>query len=76
MGWKWFPKLRKRSIANSIATALGLATLILLVGPVSGAHLGPAVSLTDWVLARRHSRGAGLGGRELAAFQLWALRNR
>jgi glycerol uptake facilitator-like aquaporin len=57
-------------LANSTATALGLAVLILLVGPVSGAHLNPAVSLVDWALARRHSREVGLGGRELAAYIL------
>ncbi len=55
-------------LANSIATALGLAVLILMVGPVSGAHLNPAVSLTDWALGHRHGRGMALGGRELAAY--------
>jgi glycerol uptake facilitator-like aquaporin len=55
-------------LANSIATALGLAVLILLVGPVSGAHLNPAVSLTDWALGHRHGQGVALGGRDLAAY--------
>ena len=32
---------------NSTATVLGLATLIVLVGPVSGAHLNPVVSAAD-----------------------------
>jgi arsenate reductase len=32
---------------NAIATALGLATIILMFGPVSGAHLNPVVSLAD-----------------------------
>lgn len=31
-------------LENSLVTALGLAVLILLIGPVSGAHLHPAVS--------------------------------
>jgi glycerol uptake facilitator-like aquaporin len=44
-------------LENSTATALGLAVLILLFGPVSGAHFNPIVSLADWLLGRR----AGVG---------------
>lgn len=44
-------------LENSIATALGLAVLILLFGPVSGAHFNPAVSLADWLLGRRSDTG-------------------
>lgn len=44
-------------LENSIATALGLAVLILLFGPVSGAHFNPVVSLSDWLLGRRTSSG-------------------
>ena len=40
-------------LENSTATALGLAVLILLFGPISGAHFNPVVSLTDWLLGRR-----------------------
>ena len=40
-------------LENSTATALGLAVLILLFGPVSGAHFNPVVSLADWSLGRR-----------------------
>jgi len=40
-------------LENSIATTFGLAALILLFGPVSGAHLNPVVSGADWVLGRR-----------------------
>jgi glycerol uptake facilitator-like aquaporin len=36
-------------LANSIATGAGLYVLILILGPVSGAHLNPIVSvLTAW----------------------------
>ena len=31
-------------LENAIATALGLAALILMLGPVSGAHFNPVVS--------------------------------
>lgn len=34
-------------LANSLATALGLAVLIAALGPVSGAHLNPVVSVVD-----------------------------
>jgi arsenate reductase len=43
-------------LANAAATAAGLYALILVFGPVSGAHLNPVVSLVDvWSggLARR-----------------------
>jgi glycerol uptake facilitator-like aquaporin len=39
-------------LENSIATAFGLAVLILLFGPVSGAHFNPVVSAADWLLGR------------------------
>ena len=32
---------------NAVATAMGLATIILMFGPVSGAHFNPVVSLAD-----------------------------
>ncbi|MGQ4614416.1 aquaporin [Nocardia sp. R7R-8] len=53
-------------LENSTATVLGLAVLILLFGPVSGAHFNPVVSVVDWLLGRRH--GAGLRGRDLPAY--------
>lgn len=51
---------------NSTATVFGLATLILLMGPVSGAHFNPVVSAADWWLGRR--AGTGLSGRDAAAY--------
>src|ERR671913_2564336 len=55
-------------LESSLATAFGLAVLILVFGPVSGAHFNPVVSVADWLLGRR--RGTGLAGREVAAYGL------
>lgn len=52
-------------LQNAAATAAGLAVLILVLGPVSGAHFNPVVSLVDWWHGRR---GAGLSTRELVAY--------
>jgi len=46
---------------NSIATGAALAAIILAVGPMSGAHLNPAVSLADRLLG-------GLTWRETVAY--------
>ena len=53
-------------LENSTATFLGLTVLILLFGPVSGAHFNPVVSAADWFLGRR-SR-TGLSGTHVAAY--------
>ena len=53
-------------LENSTATALGLAVLILMLGPVSGAHLNPVVSGVDWLLGR--ATGTGVSGRDAAAY--------
>jgi glycerol uptake facilitator-like aquaporin len=53
-------------LQNSTATVLGLTVLILIFGPVSGAHFNPAVSLVDWVLGRRS--GTGLTLPELGTY--------
>src|ERR1700738_408829 len=34
-------------LENAAATAAGVYTIILMVGPVAGAHLNPVVSLVD-----------------------------
>jgi glycerol uptake facilitator-like aquaporin len=48
-------------LENSTATAFGLAVLILLFGPVSGAHFNPVVSAADWLLGRRAGTGISVG---------------
>jgi glycerol uptake facilitator-like aquaporin len=53
-------------LENSTATAFGLAVLILMFGPVSGAHFNPVVSMADWILGRRS--GKGLSTADLAAY--------
>jgi glycerol uptake facilitator-like aquaporin len=40
-------------LENSIATMLALAVLILILGPISGAHFNPVVTLVDVWLHRR-----------------------
>jgi glycerol uptake facilitator-like aquaporin len=55
-------------LENSTATALGLTVLILLFGPVSGAHFNPVVSLVDSWLGRR-SR-TGISGPNLLAYSM------
>ncbi|MET3982365.1 aquaporin [Streptomyces sp. PvR034] len=53
-------------VANSLASAIGLGLIITLLGPLSGAHLNPVVSLTSW-WARRGG-GEGLDGREALVY--------
>ncbi|MFH0178064.1 aquaporin [Streptomyces cacaoi] len=53
-------------LANSLATVFGLAVLITLFGPVSGAHFNPAVTLAAYVTGRRRHTGPSL--REVAAY--------
>ena len=53
-------------LENSTATVLGLGVLILMFGPVSGAHFNPVVSVADWALGRW--TGTGSAGREVWAY--------
>jgi glycerol uptake facilitator-like aquaporin len=53
-------------LENSTATVFGLAVLILMFGPISGAHFNPLVSAADWLLGRR--AGTGISGATLGAY--------
>lgn len=47
-------------LANSIATGAGLFVLIQSLGPISGAHLNPAVSLIEFLWRRISKKELGL----------------
>ncbi|BBZ06618.1 MIP family protein [Mycolicibacterium doricum] len=53
-------------LENSTATVFGLAVLILMFGPVSGAHFNPVVTAADWLLGRR--AGTGITGSDALAY--------
>lgn len=53
-------------LQNSTTTALILAVLVVVLGPVSGGHLNPAVSTAAWVLGRRS--GSGIAARKLGTY--------
>lgn len=53
-------------VANTLASAIGLGLIITLFGPLSGAHLNPVVTLTDWW--GRRSGGEGVDGREALVY--------
>ncbi|WP_306231652.1 aquaporin [Agrococcus beijingensis] len=53
-------------LQNSTATAFGLAVLIVVLGPTSGAHFNPVVSIVDAVLGR--SDRSGLSATELGGY--------
>ncbi|MFB7112020.1 aquaporin [Streptomyces sp. NPDC056190] len=60
------PDVGVQLLANSLATVFGLAVLIALLGPVSGAHFNPAVTIAAWFTGRR--RPGGLALRDVAAY--------
>jgi glycerol uptake facilitator-like aquaporin len=53
-------------LENSLTTVFGLGVLIVVLGPVSGAHFNPLVSAADWLLGRRNR--TGITGRDVAAY--------
>ena len=53
-------------LEDSTATVFRLAVLILLFGPVSGAHFNPLVSAADWLLGRR--AGTGISASHVASY--------
>jgi arsenate reductase len=60
------PDVGLELLENALATTVGLAVLILIFGPISGAHFNPVVSFADWVLGRR--TGNGVAGSELGGY--------
>ncbi|MFE6712539.1 aquaporin [Streptomyces sp. NPDC057695] len=46
-----------RLLANAAASAIGLGLLIALIGPLSGAHFNPVVTLSEWWSRRREGKG-------------------
>jgi glycerol uptake facilitator-like aquaporin len=60
------PDVGVQLLANSLATVFGLGVLILMFGPVSGAHFNPAVTLAAWFTGRRAP--GGLTVRDVAAY--------
>ncbi|MCC9309787.1 aquaporin family protein [Kitasatospora sp. RB6PN24] len=61
------PDVGVQLLADSLATVFGLAVLIVLLGPVCGAHFNPAVTLAAWWDGRR-GQGERLELREVAAY--------
>ncbi|MEV6833394.1 aquaporin [Streptomyces sp. NPDC051133] len=53
-------------LAGSLAAVFGLGVLLTLLGPVSGGHLNPAVTLCAWYVGRR--RGTGPTLRDVVAY--------
>ena len=50
-----------RLLINSLATAMGLAVLILIFMPAGGAQFNPVVTSADWFLGRRTEHRYGIG---------------
>jgi glycerol uptake facilitator-like aquaporin len=50
-----------RLLINSLVTAMGLAVLILVFTPASGAQFNPIVTAADWLLGRRTEHRYGIG---------------
>ncbi|CAN5376871.1 hypothetical protein BH23ACT9_BH23ACT9_24780 [soil metagenome] len=43
-------------LESALATGFGLTAIILMLGPVSGVHLNPVVSIADWLLGGMDTR--------------------
>jgi glycerol uptake facilitator-like aquaporin len=50
-----------RLLVNSLATAMGLAVLIVMFIQAGGAHFNPVVTAADWLLGRHTPRRYSLG---------------
>jgi glycerol uptake facilitator-like aquaporin len=50
-----------RLLINSLATAMGLAVLILVFLPAGGAQFNPVVTVADWLLGRHYGLGQAAG---------------
>jgi glycerol uptake facilitator-like aquaporin len=64
------PDVGVQLLINALATVAALGVLIAVLGPVSGAHLNPAVTLVTLV---RRELGVAEGGRYVAAQLLGAV---
>ncbi|WP_331738133.1 aquaporin [Streptomyces sp. NBC_01276] len=60
------PDVGLQLLANSLATVFGLGVLVAFLGPVSGAHFNPVVTLAAWFTGLRGRDGLTL--REVAAY--------
>lgn len=60
MGQNLFPgQVGLALLVNSIATGLGLFVLIQSIGPISGSHLNPVVSLVEFLWGRLNKNELG-----------------
>ena len=62
-------------LENSLATTAGLAVIIAVLAPVSGAHLNPVVSAADWALGRRSGAGCRGGTSRCTRRRSWRARS-
>ncbi|MFL6239325.1 MAG: aquaporin [Actinomycetes bacterium] len=53
-------------LENALVTAAALPVLILMLGPISGAHFNPVISVADWLVGRRTR--SGLSRRDLCVY--------
>jgi glycerol uptake facilitator-like aquaporin len=55
-------------LENAIATSFALGVLILVLAPVSGAHLNPVVTIAHWWLSRHRVGAPSTVGRDAACY--------